>query len=295
MIRTRRAVALLLCGLLLCELCSCAGGAGFGGNTPKLFDDTDAIKDYAEGFWVNEDTNAEETSHYRMVFLGNGMFYRWDFTLRNGQSLEDVMMAVLQEYEAKQGAPARSLTQLLLSGQSTSGMKSSHDTVLYDAKAGQVLGVSGEPIGVFYKDGTFLCEEVRYHTEETTQTLSEAFAGAMENRFQQSYSNLSTYKDVRYNAVLSLGKPFFLTGTAELDDYYNYEYRNLETVYFCICVTPPGGSYSDQWYICGSRYQHEDLFERLKKGPANVMLVCTGYYMDALKNELADLRDYCWE
>lgn len=292
MTRGKRAAALLLCGLLLCELCSCAGGTRLRGDAPKKFEDTDAIQSYAEGIWVNEEnTKTNGASHYRMILLGDDLLYRWDFTLRSGQSLEDMMTAVLQNYEAELGSPARSLMQLLLSGWSTSGMEITYGTPLYDAGAGQVLTLSGKLFGTFCKDGTLLSEGVRYHAEETTQTLSTAFVGAVANRFERSYSNLLTYQDVRYDATRSLGRYFLLTGTAELDDYYNYEYDNLESVYFCVCVTPSEGG---RWYIYGSRYQHEDLFEQLKRGPAAVMLLCRGDFRNALENEMAGLVDYCW-
>lgn len=94
--------------------------------------------------------------------------------------------------------------------------------------------------------------------------------------------------------LVILGKKFLLIGTAELDDYYNYDYRDLEGYYFCICVTPTGGGYADRWYIYAPRDKCSELFDKLKKGSSDIVLICNGQFQDSLKREMATLTDYCY-
>lgn len=148
-------------------------------------------------------------------------------------------------------------------------------------------------LAFFLDDGTLKCNGDIYRSEENLDELSDAFVDAMFGIFTEKYGIRATYSDVKYDPISYLGDCFLLTGTAKLDDYYNYDYRNSESYLFCICVTPLGGSYSDRWYIYAYRNSFDELFEELKKGPMNIAMVCRGYYLDSIKNEMADLVDYC--
>lgn len=111
--------------------------------------------------------------------------------------------------------------------------------------------------------------------------------------FLAKYPDALQAREVKYNPLQCLGKNFVLSGRAELDDYYNYDYRGLESVYFCIHVTPEGGSYADSWYIYADRSSKSELYEQLMNGTiSDITLICKGIYPDSLKEEMANLTDY---
>lgn len=99
--------------------------------------------------------------------------------------------------------------------------------------------------------------------------------------------------DVQYDRYGSLDKVFAFSGTAELDDYYNYGWYDDEQYYFCIFVTPHGGSYSDSWYIYCDRNSFPNFFEDLKAyGIIDVELACyiPSYKYESNQGNMANLR-----
>jgi len=81
--------------------------------------------------------------------------------------------------------------------------------------------------------------------------------------------------DVQYNMANNLDNSFVLVGYAELDDYYNYGFRNLESKYFCLEITPIDGGYSNCWNIYVHRKEGETLYYYiLDKGETYVETVC---------------------
>lgn len=141
-------------------------------------------------------------------------------------------------------------------------MGSCRNEIQFDPEKSQINGLDGETIGKFLNDGTF--ESSNYKQDNELKDVGSAFIEAKGGVFKDTYGGPVSEKDVKYNPWSYIGKYFLLTGTAELDDYYNYDYRDLESIYFCICVTPKGGGYSDRWYIYCERYKYSDLFETLK-------------------------------
>lgn len=84
-----------------------------------------------------------------------------------------------------------------------------------------------------------------------------------------------------------------LKGTAKLDDYYNWGYKNLSPLYFCMFVEPTGGSYSDSWYIYASRSEFSELYDDLITGSiSNISLVCECMFYETGSNNMATLVDY---
>lgn len=81
--------------------------------------------------------------------------------------------------------------------------------------------------------------------------------------------------DVQYNMSNNLDRYFYLEGTATLSTYYNYGFDDsMESSYYCIAVTPTGGSYLDRWYIYCHRRSFDDMFERLsEKGSSSVHII----------------------
>lgn len=104
-------------------------------------------------------------------------------------------------------------------------------------------------------------------------------------------------RDVQYDMTNNLDKEFVISGLAELDDYYNYGFdRRIESKYFCVNVTPTGGSYSDRWYLYFHRESFKELFNELKQGKRNVTAVCTipsGRYKEGQGN-MAQVKRVEW-
>ena len=129
--------------------------------------------------------------------------------------------------------------------------------------------------------------------EEAEEKKQEAEAKRKKQDFENKYNNAVDAREVKYNPYAHLGENFIIKGTAELDDYYNYEYRDLKMVYFCICVTPNNGSYLDRWYIYADREDYSELYEKLLKGSiSNITIVGEGLFFDAFGNQMANLVDY---
>lgn len=110
--------------------------------------------------------------------------------------------------------------------------------------------------------------------------------------WEEEYGEIPSSREVQYDKYKYLGRPFVISGTAAIDDYFNYDYRGLEAVYFCICIQPTGGSYSDCWYVYADRLQFKELFDSLLEGNKKVDLVAEMYYADTGSNNMATLRDY---
>lgn len=110
--------------------------------------------------------------------------------------------------------------------------------------------------------------------------------------FNKKYSDLPTAREVQYDKYGHLFDDFIITGTAELDDYYNWGYENYEYGFFCINIRPTGGTYSDEWYVYANRNTFSDLYASLQSGSKNVTLVAQLIYVDTGSNNMATLVDY---
>ncbi|MGS2777464.1 hypothetical protein ACVBAX_08795 [Robertmurraya sp. GLU-23] len=76
-------------------------------------------------------------------------------------------------------------------------------------------------------------------------------------------TNISvTADEVQYNMPNNLDKEFYLEGTIELCDYYNYGFT-YEEDYFCGQLTPFDGGYSDSWYLYFDRDSFDGVYDLL--------------------------------
>ena len=126
--------------------------------------------------------------------------------------------------------------------------------------------------------------------DNLTNDISYDFRNSLE--YNGIIAELDNY-DVQYDRYGSLDKVFAFSGTAELDDYYNYGWYDDEQYYFCIFVTPHGGSYSDSWYIYCDRNSFPNFFEDLKAyGIIDVELACyiPSYKYESNQGNMANLR-----
>ncbi|MBE6713590.1 MAG: hypothetical protein E7580_08825 [Ruminococcaceae bacterium] len=148
----------------------------------------------------------------------------------------------------------------------------------------------GEEIEYDYKNGCVILKSTNmtfFKMSKNDEAIDENSVVFMRNfitedkfkeEMEDEYINLKypdalTNRDVQFDKYGNIDKNFIISGTAELDDYYNYGYKNIEAGYFCIQVTPINGSYTDRWYIYASRSEFSELFNQLKNGSQNVMII----------------------
>ena len=261
----------------------------------KSFDDEEEIKNYLDGLWVCKE-NSNSSSFYKVRFFIQNIYFSWDISYSSNETLDECIKALLSTAEETAGETLKSAVQFLLqlfqSEANDKGVEcQAYDDIQYNAAESSVIGSDGQTIGTVLSDGTLKCDGGIFHKDDL-KDLTEAFYTAKLSICIDEYGELATYTDVKYDPISYWGKPFLISGTAELDDYFNYDYRDLEYVYYCIHITPTGGGYSDSWYIYSYRGENEELFEKLKEGPAKVTLICQGFYPDSLKEEMANLIDY---
>jgi len=92
-----------------------------------------------------------------------------------------------------------------------------------------------------------------------------------DEKFMEKYNLSLTGKEVQYDLVNNLNTDFFLSGTAELCDYYNYGYTN-EKSYFCVQLTPLDRGYSDSWYLYFHRESFDSMYKSLLTTNVNMRL-----------------------
>lgn len=283
-------LSLVLClSLVMALVCT--------GCSKMSFSDQAEMEAYlADPYWVNDKGDS-----YIVCWYYDGAVTTVKFEKSPTQSLEMMFDDILNTLvENGEDTSFSTLVALITSG--ADGIDRSTVDVEMDPKKATLTTTGSQLSSSVYE---FRKNETMVHNEEvyTKSDLSEvtdAFSAAMETlaakkkgAFLQEHEGLAEAQDVKYSPYKYYGQRFILEGTAELDDYYNYEYRDMDMLYFCIQVTPTGGSVLDSWYIYGMYGQHDDLLERLKEGSVNIALVAEGLFYDALANEMANLVDYC--
>lgn len=304
----KKLIAVCACVLCLTGCGSSQKSEKPGGNTagnsaqsvaksakPMKFSSDDEFREYAEKLWVKESSgkngNGVESTYLNMVFFTDEKEFVRDFSYPKDQKLEEALRPVIkynEEHYAKSFHDSIEFFAVMTTGE---GVVAGNPEIEFDRENAQIKS-GGEILGTFYNDGTYRTSNIEYKAADF-KDFTNAFVAAKTTQFEEDYGELKSFKDAKYDPYSSVGKRFLLTGTAELDDYYNYDYRGLEGIYFCVCITPTGGGYSDRWYIYCSRNMYNDLFETLKKGSLKMMMICSTSYPDSLKNGLAELKDYC--
>ncbi|MDE7228840.1 MAG: hypothetical protein K2N56_00035 [Oscillospiraceae bacterium] len=294
----------LCCGIVLCLSACGTGSSGKpnDGNTEsyssqeirKTFFDESELEDYSSSdFWLCDDSSSSTQHCYKIRFIYKSICYCWDIPYSSDELLEDHLKTVLNTDEKRKRSTFKSAVDFLTFELSTKGAESQKIDIQYDAKGSCIKDLNGQKLGTFLYDGTFKSNGDVFRKDGLSK-FAKAFHTAKDRIFEETYGKLASYKDVKYDPLSHLGKHFVITGTAELDDYYNYDYRDYEGGYFCVKIIPTGGGYTDRWYIycIRSGTNNNKLFERLKEGSARVTMVCRGYYSDSIKHEMAELVDY---
>lgn len=296
----KRLCIILLVTLLCCLLFGC--GSPKKAEEIKLFaSETDFKRTVQDHLWIDHITDDSSAIYYICDF-DETTCKEYRFTYSPGTTLKDMFVQMLEELSNK-GSKTEydDFYDFLSNHPEVEGFTYLYHDIEYDYENSTVKSSSsanwrfilpnmmayGEDI---YLDGDYPGSSSLKELEQSFEEACETFT---ENRWLQKYSGAASSKDVRYDPYTYIGKTFLISGSADLDDYYNYEYRNMESGYFCICVTPKGGSYSDQWYIYAERSKYKELYEELKQGNiSNITIACHARFPRATSNSMASLMDY---
>ena len=93
--------------------------------------------------------------------------------------------------------------------------------------------------------------------------------------------------DVQFDMKNNIDKSFAIEGTAELSDYYNFNFRGKEKEYFNVQLDPSNDDVSDYWNLYFPREDFKDLFEKLKTGEKNIKvkaIIPSNLYKDGMGN-----------
>lgn len=115
------------------------------------------------------------------------------------------------------------------------------------------------------KTGQDVPPSERYATDYVEPVLSE------DEKFMEEYNISLNGKEVQFNLANNLNKDFYLNGTVELCDYYNYGYTN-EKEFFCGQLTPVDGGYSDSWYLYFHRDSFDNVYQALLEGNMDMQI-----------------------
>jgi hypothetical protein len=123
-------------------------------------------------------------------------------------------------------------------------------------------------------------------TEEESQTQT-----SKKNDFDDQFGGLSDYIVAQYDVYSHLGENvIFRDAYIKLDDYYNYDYMNLDSIYFCLNVRPENSN--DVWYVYADRTEFKDLYDLLIKNISSTYkttLVAQCVFPDSVKAHMATL------
>ncbi len=274
----KRVWSVLLAVAVLLSLCSCAR---------SRFEDEAAMRTHIEnsGIWCTEQTYGGEKIYTKIaVFSGNEAIFT-EISRDASLSFTDYCLREIKAHRSE----IKDFYDLFSYGADVS--KRTY-TVEYDYETGQVL--SGERVVAAVDEaGHLTAKGDSYDDTEGLTPYMDAFADAYATYFEETYGTLPTAKDVQYNKYSYIGRTFSAVGSAELDDYYNWFYKDLDFAYFCVRFAPVGGAYSDEWYLYGDCNQFADLFEQLKKGSIkNIVFVSRLYAPDTGTNHMATIVDY---
>lgn len=287
----KKVVSVLLVLCLLLGLTACDKKDDTESTEPAFESEEEFLSCIEDTIWYYEDETClrlrlfgtEENTHYVMAY---------DLEVEDGEEYQDMFsrMLVALKQEGK-STTYDDVTDFLLAAQDVFDIYTFYDDVEYDWETGIVT--DGDNVWDF--SSHWLESDMCHYIEDDTLVLLNGyFKDAEKEAFLKNYPNLVTAKDVQYDIYSNIGKSFALEGSAELDDYFNYEYRGLDAIYFCIKVVPEGGSYGDEWYIYANRSEFGDLFDTLMDGKlSDITLVCQASYPDAGKNRMATLVDCC--
>lgn len=134
----------------------------------------------------------------------------------------------------------------------------------YDESYNKILEIFGESnLSSKNKDSGFINDLADAVTKAEIENSERN--DKLKQDFISSSNIIITADEVRYNMSNNLDKQFYLEGTVELCDYYNYGFTN-ESKYFCGQLTPFEGGFTDSWYLYFDRESFDGVFNVLLQG-----------------------------
>jgi len=108
--------------------------------------------------------------------------------------------------------------------------------------------------------------EDKEKSSQPVNTKEEVAVAETSPSFYDEYEEVleTTWKDASYNMENNLQKPFYIKGTANLSNYYNYKFTNEQKL-FCVELAPEDGDFSDRWYFYFDRDEYKDVYDDLIK------------------------------
>lgn len=303
---SKRLLSILICIILCFTLVGC-------GKSKLSFENSSDMEEHIyNGVWSCETNYNKGIIDYHYIAFTDSLCINLTLSRDSDQTLEDMFTYLLDDIKIEDftftsfaefilAIDESSIKSKHISGFILSGnFKLKMEPIDLEPNNALVKETKTKVTYQFYDDNTMVTHGETYHLDEEDNQLETAFAIAyntkkesMKKEFLNQYSNLANANQVKYNVYEYLGRKFSIEGTAELDDYFNFEYRDFEMIYFCIRVIPKNGSYLDAWYIYGDRSTHKELFERLQQGGiSNITFIAEGYFPRALSNQMASLTDY---
>ncbi|MBE7059096.1 MAG: hypothetical protein E7387_08415 [Ruminococcaceae bacterium] len=267
------------CGSIILSVILCVSVLS-GCQTKKMFGSETEMKTYVDGVWESEDTTYAVSNGKILNFSKSTVDYIWS---EFSSSLE---------YDFSQYTAQKFYEDIYLNHFSIL-----RSNFVYDYENSKITSGSAEWLE-FLDDGTAIHDKQVFTkiSDSSTYVEDEVKAVFEENIeeliFKEKYPDLPSSREVQYDKWGHFGDNFIITGTAELDDYYNWGYENYEYGYFCINIRPSGGTYSDEWYVYANRNSFSDLYASLQSGSKNVTLVAQMVYVDTGSNNMATLVDY---
>ena len=257
-------VSIVVCVLLLC---GCSSNDAPDTTPIAKYESIAQMKNAADGVWMDPNTGT-------YVVVENGLLISYDENnittqlnklRRTSLSFEDYCKtfatdcATKVDYDYTNGYLLNSMNQELVFRVHDAGAAFDQNNTIY------------------LKNSTYV--------EELEEILLDGYVDAR-------YPGIISHKDVQFNKSGTLGQSFLIKGTAILDDYYNWGYRNYEASHFCIKIRPVGGSYSDEWTVYASRSEFGELYDALMNGSRRVYLIAKTEFADTGSNNMATLVNY---
>ena len=253
-----------------------------GCQTSMKFDSEEEMRSYVDGVWKSENFTCAVSNGKFQYYSEATLDLVWtDFSFKPEEDLN--------KYTAQSFYEEIYLTYAVV--------KASSYDIVYDYENSKIISSTSSFLE-FSDDGTAIQSEevftkisdsITYVEDEVKLYFEENIDGL---KFEKKYTGLPSAKEVQYNKYGHFGDNFIIEGTAVLDDYYNWGYKNYEYGYFCIRISPTGGTYSDGWYVYANRKTFSDLYSSLQNGSKNVTLVAQMVYVDTSIDNMATLVDY---
>lgn len=273
----------IICIILMVTLCIAFLS---GCQQVKSFDSTNEMKEYLQGTWKND------RDEYYVFDQGRYRYY-------SRLSTTGSIFSSRVEGDAEENLAGESEMTFEEFCDNFKIDRNFSNEMEFDCKKGIVSIESLEftilDDGTIYKSDEYASEEMKVYNKISDDIgVIDELANECYNEFifDAKYRNLPNARAVQYDKYGHIFEKFIISGEAELDDYYNYNYENYEYSHFCINICPSGGSYSDEWYIYASREEFADLYTSLQGGPKNVDLVAQMIFVDTGSNNMATLIDY---